>query len=324
MLRMDGFTVSVARTPEEAVGLYTAESAYLAGGTDLLPNLKHRIVDARHLIAIAGAIPCGWQVEGESVVIGAGTRLSRLAQLDRVPPLAQAAGLVAGPQVRNMGTLGGNVLLDTRCLYYNQSEPWRRALGWCLKAQGDWCHVTSGPKTCVAARSSDTVPVLLAMGATLRMLGPTGPRELSIRDLYRFDGKDHLAIAPGELLTHIEVPLPGPGFRGSYAKLRTRDAIDFPQLGIAIAGSFEGTGPSAVARTLEIVIGAANPQPKPVRKLDAFLGIPLADNQIGELAEVVFKQTRPQGSVAGDAGWRRQMARVFVARDLRTLRDQGS
>ena len=160
-----------------------------------------------------------------------------------------------------MGTIGGNVLLDTRCLFYNQTEFWRKSLGWCLKAEGDWCHVINGPKTCVAAQSSDTVPVLLAMYASIRLLSSQGSRDLKLRDLYQFNGMDHLKIEAGELLTHIVLPALGQGFRGTYMKLRRRDSIDFPQLGLAVVAEFSGEDLNA----LEIVVGAVNPQPRPIR-----------------------------------------------------------
>ena len=324
MLRMDGFDYQHASSPEAAVDLFHARpgSVYVAGGTDLLPNIKHRIIKAQHVIGLATALPQGWEEvadeaspSGRALRIGAGTRLSRLARCEALPALATAAGLVAGPQIRNMGTLGGNVLLDTRCLFYNQTEFWRKSLGYCLKAEGDWCHVVGGPKTCVATQSSDTVPVLLAQDASVRLLGPDGERWLRLRELYRFDGKDHLKIAPGEVLTHVRVPLPGPAARSSYHKVRTRGSIDFPQLSVAIFGDFEG----AVPRSLEIVIGAVNPAPKPVRGLEAFLGRALDGAAIAEIAEVVHKQTRPQGSVAGDTSWRRHMASVTVRRGLEAL-----
>lgn len=320
MLRMDGFGYRHATTWEEALALWQAhpEARYVAGGTDLLPNLKHGLVPARTLVGLA-AIPGGVHREGDSLVLGASTRLDVLAEHAELrallPPLAEAAAVVAGPQLRAMATLGGNVLLDTRCLYFNQTEFWRKSLGYCLKAQGDWCHVVGGPKTCVATQSSDTVPVLLALDARLRLLGPAGRRELAIRDLYRFNGMDHLAIAPGELLTEVVVPLPGPGFRGSYTKLRTRESIDFPQLGLAVCGRWEGP----VLRALELVVGAVSPQPKPVRGLEAFLGAPLDAPAIGAIADLVHKQTRPQGSVHGDANWRRQMVAVHTRRALARL-----
>lgn len=317
MLRMDGFTYARAHTYEEARELWnhSPDPMYIAGGTDLLPNLKHQIVRPRTLIDISG-IAGGVERVGDLLVIRAGTRLDALSAHPLVQahcaPLATAAGLVAGPQLRTMGTLGGNVMLDTRCLYYNQTEFWRNALGYCLKAEGTWCHVVGGPKTCVATQSSDTVPVLLAMGATLVLLGSV-ERRLGIRDLFRYNGMDHLQIEKGELLTAIEVPITGG--RGSYHKLRTRDSIDFPQLGLAVWGEWEGTTPTR----LDIVVGAVNPQPKGVRGLEAWVGRPMDGPAIAAIADLVFKQTRPQASTHGDVAWRRQMAAVYTRRALTAL-----
>ena len=216
-----------------------------------------------------------------------------------------------------MGTLGGNVLLDTRCLYYNQTEFWRKSLGWCLKATGTWCHVINGPKTCVATQSSDTVPVLLLQDAELELLGPEGARTMKIRDLYRFNGMDHLQIQKGELLTEIRVPLPDPGFTAAYEKLRTRASIDFPQLSIAVGLRREDPADrSSPLADLRVVIGAINPQPKALRSLDTLLGHPLNAAAIDTAANLAHQQCRPQGSTHGDVAWRRQMAGVFVRRML--------
>lgn len=317
MLRMDGFEFHAATSADDAVHLYGTleEPMYIAGGTDLLPNLKHRILRPKNLIGLAGILDDSIEETDSSWNIGGGIRLSALAGSTQIPPLAEAAGLVAGPQIRNMGTLGGNVLLDTRCLFYNQTEFWRHSLGYCLKADGDWCHVIDGPKTCVAAQSSDTVPVLLAMDASIELLGPDATRTLALRDLYRFDGINHLAIQPGELLTRVIVPKPEAGFRGTYKKLRRRDSIDFPQLGVAVIGTFDGATPSS----LDIVVGAVNPQPKPIRKLEGFLNQPLTDQAIQQISALVEKQTRPQKSITGDPGWRRSMAGIFTERALRQL-----
>ncbi len=321
MLRMDGFVYRHASSWEDALALWQSnpEAQYIAGGTDLLPNVKHGLFAPKLLVGIGG-VPAGVRREAEAIVISAATRLDDLAVdssiREHLAPLAQAAALVASPQLRAMATLGGNVMLDTRCMYYNQTLFWRQALGYCLKAEGTWCHVIAGPKTCVASQSSDTVPVLLALDARLRLLGPEGRRELSIRELYQYNGMDHLRLTAGELLTDVVIPTPGPGFRGSYSKLRTRDSIDFPQMGLAVCGQWEGSTP----RTLEIVVGAVSPQPKPVRGLDAFVGAPLDDAAIGAIADLVHKQTRPQGSVHGDSNWRRQMAAVFTRRALTALR----
>ncbi len=320
MLRMADFQYVHARSYTEAADLWGPDSAYVAGGTDLLPNLKHRIVGPRRVIGIGG-LRGEVLREGDSWVIGAGMRMAALARHPEIsaffPALAEAAGLVAGPQIRAMATLGGNVLLDTRCFYYNQTEFWRKSLGYCLKAEGDWCHVVGGPKTCVAAQSSDTVPTLLAYDARLRLQGREGTRELSIRELFRFNGMDHLKLAPGELLVAVVLPTPAPGTRATYLKLRSRGSIDFPQLGVAVVAVLPA-GDSWLER-LEIVIGAANPQPKGVRGLEAFCHRALGEAEIAGIGELVFAQTRPQASISGGVGWRRQMARVYTERALRAL-----
>ncbi len=321
---MDGFTLRRARSYAEAAVLYEEARAtnldpmYIAGGTDLLPNLKHRIVNPKRLIDLSSLRGGVREADGE-LIIDASTTLDALAAHPLVrsmaPALSAAAGLVAGPQIRTMATIGGNVLLDTRCLFYNQTEFWRRALGYCLKADGTWCHVIAGPKTCVATQSSDTVPVLLAMDARLDFLGSEGMRTMSIRELYRYNGMDHLRIEKGELLTAIRTPTPRPNTRGSYQKLRTRDSIDFPQLGIALSGTFEGPR----VRDLQVVVGAVNPQPKGIRGLEAFDDQPLGPEQIEAICDLVFKQTRPQASTHGDVAWRRQMAVVYARRGLTAL-----
>lgn len=325
MLRMDGFDFQQARDPHEALHLWQSRpgARYIAGGTDLLPNVKHRIIHPSLLIGISNALPKGWKIDGEEWVIGAATTLSALSRFSQIAPLARAASLVAGPQIRNMGTLGGNVLLDTRCLFYNQTEFWRKSLGYCLKAEGTWCHVVGGPKTCVATQSSDTVPVLISLGAKARFLGPDGTRDISIADLYKFNGMDHLKVQPGELLLEIRIPCLPDGFRGGYQKLRVRGAIDFPQLSVAVAGTWEGQGPTARVNQLQIVIGAVNPQPKALPGLERLTEGPLDDQAIEQIADLAHAKTRPQGSVHGDTAWRRQLTRVFVRRLLRGLRDQG-
>ncbi len=319
MLRMDGFEFHHADCPETAVRLYAELDSpmYIAGGTDLLPNLKHRIVRPRNLIGIGHALARGWTQTDEAWVVGAGTRLAQLSQMADLPALAEAARLVASPQIRNMGTIGGNVLLDTRCLFYNQTEFWRKSLGGCLKADGDWCHVLDGPKTCVAAQASDTVPILLAMDASIRLMGPEGTRDLHMRDLYRFNGMDHLQIEPGELLTEVHVPRQSADTRATYRKLRRRDSIDFPQLGLAVIVAFN----AGKVERLDIVVGAVNPQPKPIRKLDNFLGSELTDKAIQDIAELVEKQTRPQRSIVGEPDWRRKMAGHLTRRALTDLRE---
>lgn len=321
MLRMSEFAYHQPASAKEAVSLWhTLESAmYVAGGTDLYPNLKHKLFSPKHVIGLGGLPTPEVRETATHFELDAGLSLHAIAThpvLQRaLAPLTESAGLIAGPQIRRMGTLGGNVLLDTRCLYYNQSEFWREALGYCLKKQGDWCHVIGGPKTCVAAQSSDTVPVLLALNASIVLLSPTGERELALRDLFNFNGMDHLRIEKGELLTVIRIPKPPAGFRGCYKKLRTRDSIDFPQVGLAVCGVWRGE----VLEQLEIVVGAISPKPKPIKGLAAFFGQPLGEAEIEAIGALVYKQSRPQAAIHGDPQWRRTMTRIFTLRALQEL-----
>ena len=308
-----------ARSPEEAVALWHGhdDAMYVAGGTDLLPNVKHRIFRPRHVVGLAGALPSGWEERDDEIVIGAGMTLTALSTLDALAPLAAAAGVVAGPQIRNMGTLGGNVLLDTRCLFYNQTEFWRESLGYCLKAEGTWCHVVGGPKTCVATQSSDTVPALMALGASIRVLGPHGSRDLLLTDLFQFNGMDHLKVTQGELITHVIVP-------PRRFPRATRSSAPGGHRPPAVRGhrrDLRGARPGLRLGRLEIVIGAVNPQPKPVAGLAKLRGRPLSDETIDEISALTVKRTRPQASAHGEPAWRRQMAGVFVRRALRALRE---
>ncbi len=322
MLRMPPFQYHHPASTAEAVALWheLPDAMYVAGGTDLLPNLKHHLFSPVHLIGLSGLPKCSPVERDGFIVLDGGMSLHNLSEhpliRERLAPLAQAAGLVAGPQIRRMGTLGGNILLDTRCLFYNQSKFWRGALGFCLKKEGDWCHVVGGPKTCVAAQSSDTVPVLLALDASIVLQGREEERVLNLRDLFQFNGMDHLTIEPGELLTRVHIPVPGPGFAGVYLKLRTRDSIDFPQLGLAVVSNWDG----ADLTGLEIVVGAVNPKPKGIRGLDAFLGGGLNETSIAAIADLVTKQTRPNAAISGDPQWRRAMAGVFTTRALKSIR----
>ncbi len=328
MLRMQPFEVHTPRTAAEAVALRASlpDAHYLAGGTDLLPNLKHGLHDAAHLVHLGGVAELvGIEESADGALrIGAGTSLHAVQHDARIlagaAPLADAAGAVAGPQHRRMGTLGGNVMLDTRCLFYNQSASWRTALGYCLKREGDWCHVIDTPKRCVAAHSADTVPALIALDATLEVVDPErGAFTLSLDDLYQQDGRtdQNRALHPAALLVAIHVPPRAAGHRGVYRKVRARGAVDFPQLSLAIAGALDADG---TVRALTAVISAVLPKPKRLRGFDAAVGAPLDDATIEALAEQVFKQTHPQTSLHGDPSWRRHMARVETRRALQALR----
>jgi 4-hydroxybenzoyl-CoA reductase subunit beta len=329
MLRLPEFQVHQPVTLEDAVRLHTTlpDARYLAGGTDLLPNLKHELDRPQHLIALGGVsgLVGVEEIDGGALRVGALTPLQDVADSAivraRVPALAEAAGLVAGPQHRRMGTLGGNVMLDTRCLYYNQTFEWRTALGFCLKRDGDWCHVIDSPKRCVAAQSSDTVPVLVAVDAVVEFMTAEGPHALPVGELYQQDGRvDRMHnVPPGALLTAVRVPNLPDGLRSTYRKVRTRDAVDFPQLAIAITAALDPEDGRTI-RSLCVVIGAMLPKPKRF-DLRAFVGRPLDDATIEAIAQEIHARTAPQTNLHGDPEWRRHMARVETARGLRALRD---
>ncbi|MEO0605576.1 MAG: FAD binding domain-containing protein [Myxococcota bacterium] len=325
MLRMPAFDVLRPSTVDEAVAMRREHptSRYVAGGTDLLPNLKHGLDAPSHLISLDRVAGLGGvRTEDAAIHIGARTTIHALATdptvQQQLPGLAQAASTIAGPQHRRMGTVGGNILLDTRCLFYNQTEAWRTAVGFCLKKDGQWCHVIGSPKACVAAQSSDSVPMLTALGATVHFATADGPAAVPLAELFTTDGRreEHRTVPDEALLTEVSVPRPGDGHRSVYRKVRAREAVDYPQLSVALAGTFDGE----VCRSLTVVLGAMLPQPKVLRGTDALVGAAISDEAAEAFAERAFKQARPQPQIHGDPEWRRQLARVETHRGLIELR----
>ena len=299
----------------------------IAGGTDLVPNMKHGLFEPRHLVSL-GAID-GFRdvsVEGDDLVVGAGISLSALALHPQVrlalPALADAAAHVAGPQIRNRGTLGGNVCLDTRCTYYNQTRFWRESLGWCLKKDGDVCHVTRVGKKCVAAHSADTPPVLQALGASLDLEGPSGTRTMSVEDFFVADGVSNTRREPGEILTRIRIPKPAANTRTVYTKLRQRKSVDFPLLTIAASFDFDDAAgsPDAPIAAARIVVTALGSRPRQLSGLDEALGRPLDDDAVDLLCERAFKQCHPLENIIVDPEWRRAMVPVQLRRALARIR----
>ncbi|MEZ6020989.1 MAG: FAD binding domain-containing protein [Planctomycetota bacterium] len=295
----------------------------VAGGTDLLPNMKHGLFEPGVLVSLA-RIPelTGIHVQPDGALhIGAMTPLAVVAADERVrhqaPSLAQAAGQVAGPQLRNQGTLGGNVLLDTRCQWYNQTHFWRQALGYCLKKDGTVCHVVAGGKRCVAAASNDTVPALTTLGAELRFERLGAERVIPIEELWQSDGANNKRKEPGELLTAIHVPATPAGHHGAYGKLRDRGSIDFPQLGMAVRIDLDAEGRVAHADQVVIALVA---RPTRIKGTEALVGLTPGteafQTALEELAESARRQCRPMDNIPGDAAWRREMVRPFTRRTV--------
>lgn len=325
MLRLPGFRVASPTTIAEAVAALAEPGARpIAGGTDLLPNLKHRLGAPTVLVQLSRVPLRHVELRDGALCVGAGVVLADLAEhpLVRIhaPSLARAAGLVAGPTLRNLGTLGGNLHLDTRCRYVNQTPLWRSALGGCLKSHGDRCHVVPGGQTCVAALSSDCAPVLVALDATLTLHGPAGARTVALADYYRADGTAHTGRAAGELATEIRVPLaPGPR-RETYVKWTVRKSIDFPLISIALRFDLADDAVGAPIVGARVVVGALAATPKAVRKLEPVRGRRLDDPATTDaIAALVAAQCKPLPNLPYDADYRRAVLPVHVRRGIAAL-----
>jgi 4-hydroxybenzoyl-CoA reductase subunit beta len=306
----------------ELLGTHAGDVMVIAGGTDLMPNMKHGLFTPAHVVALKQLPELrGIDVDGEALSIGASETLSHVAAHPLVrrhaPSLARAAGLVAGPQLRNMGTIGGNVCLDTRCTYYNQTRFWRGALGYCLKKDGDTCHVTKVGKKCVAAHSADTAPVLMTLDAAVELASAEGVRTVPVTDLFIADGIWNTVRRPDEVLTRVLIPLPAPGSRAAYTKLRQRNAIDFPLLNVAVSATLAEDG---TVGGMRMVVSALGSRPRMVSGLDAIVaGQRLDAEVIDRVAQRAHQQCHPLTNIIVDADWRRAMVPVYVRRALEDL-----
>ncbi len=325
MLRLPPFRYHRPATVAQAIevmGEHAGDAMFVAGGTDLIPNMKHRLFEPGHLVALKGIEELrGVRIDDGHLRIGAAETLSHLASnpevLNRFPALADAAGHIAGPQLRNSGTIGGNLCLDTRCTYYNQTAFWREALGYCLKKDGDVCHVIRAGKKCVAAHSADTPPVLMTLDAVATLVGPDGQRSVPVRDFFVADGIVNSRRAPDEIVTELRIPLASAERKQAYAKLRVRKSIDFPLLTVAIAADLDGDG---TVRSIEGVVTALGSRPRVLTAWgDVAVGRRLDDQVVDELAERAHKQCHPLENMIVDHEWRRAMVPVYVRRALEKL-----
>lgn len=325
MLRLHPYTYHRPETLDQAVSLlaeHAGDVMPVAGGTDLMPNMKHGLFTPGHLVALKGLTSLrGIREEEGELVVGAAETLTAVAAHPSVrlhfPALAEAAAHVAGPQLRNAGTIGGNLCLDTRCTYYNQTEFWRKALGYCLKKDGTVCHVTRVGKKCVAAHSADTPPVLITLGAQVDLHGPAGSRTTSVEAFFIADGIRNIRREPDEIVTQIRIPLPVQGFRASYAKLRQRNAIDFPLLTVAVSADLD---PDRRVRGIRGIVTALGSRPKSLSGWDGIAVDQRLDEElIQELAERAQAQCHPLENIIVDSDWRRAMVPVYVKRALRGL-----
>ena len=307
-------------TVKEAIAacLKHAGSRIVAGGTDLLVNMRRGISSPDLLVDLSGIDELTEiKTNGCGVTIGAGVTIATLARNTAITSqyraLAQAAVAIAGPGHRTMATVGGNLCLDTRCIYYNQSEWWRSANAYCLKNRGNVCHVAPQGQRCHAAFSGDLAPALLVYGAEVDIAGPQGERRISLSDLYVEDGKAHLALAVGELVVAVHLPAAPP--LSAYEKVRVRGAIDFPLAGVAVALAASGTNVSS----LRIGLTGTNSRPFLLAGTEAFAGRPVDEKLLQEIDRLVQKQVQPMRTTIASANYRRVAAAALARRLIARL-----
>jgi 4-hydroxybenzoyl-CoA reductase subunit beta len=299
------------------MAMHEGEVKVVAGGTDLLPSMKQKLFTPPYVLDLRGVAELRGirELPRDGVEIGALTTLSTLEYSPIVrrefPVLYEAVKTVASPVLRNMGTLGGNICLDTRCLWYNQSLLWRKSCGFCLKKDGDLCHVAPGGKFCWAAFSGDTPPALLCLGAELEIAGPAGLRRVPLSEFYVNDGIVRLHLKPNEIVARVHLPESSMGWRGSYQKLRVRGSIDYPLAGVAVALQMRG----ARVADARVAITAVNPAPLLLLDADAQLvGAELGEELAERIGDMAARTAKPLTTSALTPEYRREMVRVFAKR----------
>ena len=314
MLRLPRLTYLEPKTAREAAALAAElgpRAMFVAGGTDLYPNLKRRQFAPEVLIGLSHLSELRGQ---DGPRVGASVTLAEASAslAGTHPGYAEAAGLVSSPPLRNVGTVGGNLCVDTRCNYYNQTEEWRHAAGYCLKKDGDICLVAPSSPRCWAVSSSDTAPMAIALGATVSLTGPDGERELPVAALYRDDGIDYLAKQPYDVVTALRLPDPA-ATATAYVKLRRRGSIDFPIAGAAVALKFDGE----VVSDARIVLSAVASHPVEAPEASRYLqGRTFDEACASEAAELAAKPARPLDNADLSHFWRKRMVRVVVEQAL--------
>jgi 4-hydroxybenzoyl-CoA reductase subunit beta len=323
MMRLPWFRFEAPSSIDEAVRVLAAEgpdAMVIGGGTDLLPNMKRRQQVPRTLVSLRNVAAMKTVANGRGLVLGGGLTLTEVIRLDAVREryrgLWQAASQVATVHLRNMGTLGGNLCLDTRCNYYDQNYEWRKAINFCMKKDGEICWVATASKRCVAVSSTDCAPMLIALNAKVRLESKDGEREVPLNDLYNNDGIDYLTRRPDEILTEVMLP-DAAAWKSSYWKLRRRGAFDFPVLGVAAAVKLARDGTVEEAR---IALGAVSSQPFLTNAGELLSGKPLTDDVIAEAGTKVASRAKPVDNTDYDVYWRKHVVPEFVGYALKEIR----
>jgi len=325
MMRLPWFGFHSPKTISDAAKILAAEgpqAMLIAGGTDLLPNMKRRHQTPATLVSLRQIEALKNISNGSHTTLGAGLTLNEIVANAKVREqyavLWQAAAQVATVHLRNMGTLGGNLCLDTRCNYYNQNYEWRKAIDFCMKKDGEICWVATASKRCVATSSTDTAPALISLGASVRVVSAQGERDVALADFYRNDGIDYLTRRPDEILTEVKLPA-AEGWKSSYWKLRRRGSFDFPVLGVAAAVKTARDGTVVEAR---IALGAVSSRPLLTKAGELLVGRKLTDEAIAEVGRKVASVAKPMDNADLDLYWRKHVVSEFVGYALREIRGE--
>ncbi len=323
MMRLPWFGFRAPRSVAEAANILAGEgpqAMLIAGGTDLVPNMKRRQQAPKTLVSLRRVEGLKNISNGSGLALGAGLSLTAVVDSAKVRAqytgLYQAAAQIATVHLRNMGTLGGNLCLDTRCTYLNQNYEWRKAIDFCMKAEGSVCWVATASKRCLAVSSTDTAPALISLGAKVKLVSAQGEREVLLADLYHNDGIDYIARRPDEILTEIRLP-DAAGWKSAYWKLRRRGAFDFPVLGVAAAVKLAADGTVEEAR---IALGAVSSRPLATKAGESLVGRKLTDEAIAEAGRKAQNVAKPMDNTDLDIYWRKDVVSSFVGYALRELR----
>jgi 4-hydroxybenzoyl-CoA reductase subunit beta len=333
MLRLPEFRYFQPATVKQALALKAdagPEGMYVAGGTDLYPNMKRRHQEPKVVVSLAAIrllrrkpaeTRNGGAADGD-FALGAGLTLAELADHRRLgkryPAVSRAAELISTPPLRNMGTLGGNLCLDTRCNYYDQSYEWRKAIDFCMKKDGAICWVAPSSRRCWAVQSSDLAPVMVALDARFVVIGPSGERVVPAAQFYRNDGIAYLTKAPDEILAEVILPAAN-GWDATYLKLRRRGSFDFPVLGVAAWVRWDGRAVADARIVLGGIASAPQDVPEAAR---AIRGSRLEEEAVRAAGDAAFKPAKPMDNTDFGLAWRKEMARTYVRRALEELRDR--
>jgi 4-hydroxybenzoyl-CoA reductase subunit beta len=323
MMRLPWFEYRAPRSVAEAARILAGEgpgAMLIAGGTDLLPNMKRRHQSPHTLVSLRRVGELKKTANGSGLSLGAGLTLTEVTGISAVREnyrgLWQAAAQVATPHLRNMGTLGGNLCLDTRCTYYNQNYEWRKAIDFCMKVDGETCWVATASKRCLAVSSTDTAPALISLNAKVRLVSASGEREVALADLYRNDGIENLTRKPDEILTEVLLAR-NEGWRSTYWKLRRRGSFDFPVLGAAAAVKL---APDGTVEDAKLVLGAVSSHPLVIKAGGILIGKKLTNDAIAQAGDLAESRAKPMDNTDFDLRWRKHVVADFVGYALKELR----